>query len=390
MTKPESGSTDSSIQRGINVAGDGDTVNVEAGEYVENLTIPKPLHLLGAGEGQTIVYPAVSDVGADPDAGPAFRGSQMIVVRASDVEIAGMTLDGNNPDPLITSGVTRGGVDIDARNGIIEDYNAGVYNRLNVHDVTVQNVYLRGIYAGSGGSGFNISDNTVRNVQGGGSSIAIFNFGGSGTIADNVVSYASDGIAANHSRGTTFSRNILDHVDSGVHTDNSGDAGGPGDIIENNRVTGELHAGYGYGVWSFVPYTNVIVRDNVITDMTIGLGAFGGGGAKTTFSGNTVTLTAPRAGSVGAYVSTTSWYWGEMNVSAEFTGTNTISNADYGIYIERNPNAPTDLNPNPTAAVSLSGIDLDNNNTGIEIHGGDDHIRRRQQRHGRRDRLANR
>ena len=56
--------------------------------------------------------------------------------------------------------------------------------------------------------------------------------------------------------------------------------------------------------------------------------AFGGGGGLVTFSGNTVGFTSPRAGSIGALVTTTTWYWGEMNVSAAFTGTNSISGAE--------------------------------------------------------------
>ena len=65
-------------------------------------------------------------------------------------------------------------------------------------NVTVKNVFLRGIYASSKGS-FVFLSNTVTNVRGNPSSIAIFNFGGTGTIASNTVSAANDAIASNDS-----------------------------------------------------------------------------------------------------------------------------------------------------------------------------------------------
>lgn len=81
--------------------------------------------------------------------------------------ISGFTLDGDNP--ALTSAIVRSGAgpaaDLDARNGIITDYTSGVFSGLDVHDVTVQNIYLRGIYAASGGT-FDFQDNTVTNVQG--------------------------------------------------------------------------------------------------------------------------------------------------------------------------------------------------------------------------------
>ena len=64
-----------------------------------------------------------------------------------------------------------------------------------MHDVTVENVYLRGIYASSGGT-FSFVDNTIDNVQGDSASIGIFNYTGSGVISGNHVSNANDAIAA--------------------------------------------------------------------------------------------------------------------------------------------------------------------------------------------------
>src|SRR5262245_54867316 len=106
----------------------------------------------------------------------------MILVQASDVTISGLTLDGDNPG--LTSGVVRGGADLDARNGIITNHQIGTFNNLTVHHTTVKNIYLRGMYASSGGS-FNFHDNTVQNVRGENASIAMFNFGGAGVFVNN-------------------------------------------------------------------------------------------------------------------------------------------------------------------------------------------------------------
>ena len=177
------------IQRAIDLACSGDTVNVGAGTYRENVTVTKVLTVAGAGQGLAIVQPAVSDPNCGGAGGASLcpGASNIMLVRADNVTIHGLTLDGDNP--TLTSGVVVGGADLDARNGIITDHNAGTFNGLEVHHVTVQNIYLRGIYASSGGT-FNFHDNTVQNVQADPASIAIFNFGGAGTISRNVVTAA--------------------------------------------------------------------------------------------------------------------------------------------------------------------------------------------------------
>ena len=76
--------------------------------------------------------------------------------------IEDLTVDGDNPG---LSGIPVGGADVDARNGIITNHSAGTFNNLTVDGVTVQNIYLRGMYASSGGT-FSFTDNTIDNVQG--------------------------------------------------------------------------------------------------------------------------------------------------------------------------------------------------------------------------------
>ena len=50
-----------SIQAAINAANPGDTIEVPAGTYRENLVITKPVALIGAGAGKTVIESVVED-----------------------------------------------------------------------------------------------------------------------------------------------------------------------------------------------------------------------------------------------------------------------------------------------------------------------------------------
>ena len=154
------------IQRGVNEVTVNGNVNVAPGVFRNNVNVNKSVHVIGQGQGVTTVQPATSS----PDPCGPFTGSlcgsssHVFLVAADDVEIRDLTVDGDNP--TLVSGVIRSGADIDARNGIIENHSAGVWDNTHIHDVTVRNIYLRGIQVGSGGNNFNVHDNTVENVNG--------------------------------------------------------------------------------------------------------------------------------------------------------------------------------------------------------------------------------
>ncbi|HZP39916.1 MAG TPA: right-handed parallel beta-helix repeat-containing protein [Candidatus Binatia bacterium] len=321
------------IQRTIDISCPGETIHVANGTYVENVVVTKPLTLDGAGPG-AIVQPAVSD----PNCGGAGGGSicpgasNAILVQASDVDVHGLTVDGDNP--ALTSGVVAGGADLDARNGIITDHTLGTpFDNLVVHDVTVKNVYLRGIYASSGGT-FDFHDNAVDNVQADPASIGIFAFTGSGTMARNHVSRANDAISANHSAGIQFLDNVVTASLSGVHTDNAGDGGGTADVISGNTVS--ACGPNGFGVWVFVPYLAPTVTNNTVTGCTVGLAAFGQGAAVTTaFTGNTIDG-GGAPGTIGAAVTTDIAPFGSRNVAASLDG-NVLRGNAVGVQVEQQP-----------------------------------------------------
>lgn len=320
------------IQGGINkVAGRG-TVKVAAGKYVENVTVAKSVYILGAGKGKTVVLPAVSAPNPCEDSSLCSgQASNVFLVKASDVWIQGLTVDGANP---AKTGVTVEGMDIDARNGIIEDHDSGVYKRLVVKDVEVENVFLRGINAASGGTGFSFTGNTVTNVRGGPGSVGIFAFGASGTISGNHVALASDAIGVNHSHGVKITDNVVEQSGSGIHIDNTLPPG-PGillDLIESNTVSGCTPGGF--GVWLLHSQGNVVVNNNTVSDCDVGLALLGGGAdSDVTFSANTVTGSgAPNT--AGIYVTTDTFAWGHFDTEALFTA-NLVSGVESGAFLDQ-------------------------------------------------------
>jgi len=316
------------IQEGVDNVKQGGTVHVLAGTYIENVVIQSPLELQGADQATTIIKPAVSDPNCGGGGGGSIcsGGSNVILVQADDVTIDKFTIDGDNPS--LTSSYNVGGANLDARNGIITDHTTGTFNNLEVHHVTVQNIYLRGIYDSTGS--FNFHDNTVTNVQAEYASIAMFAWYGPGTFQDNTVSYANDAISANHSKGIQFLGNVVTHSGSGVHTDNAGDGGGVADLIQGNNISDCMTDGY--GIFVFVPYIAPTVNNNTVTNCSVGLSAWGQGAVVTTpFTNNTVDGSG-LSGSVGAYI-TTDWIsWGYSDVSVSFTG-NTITDNETGVFL---------------------------------------------------------
>jgi nitrous oxidase accessory protein NosD len=331
-----------SIQAAINAASPNATITIGAGNYSENLVVNKPLILKGAGA-KTVIYPGVSKPVCSPGSLCGGEASTIILVEASNVTILGLSLRGDNPS--LTSGVVVGGEDIDARNGIITNHLAGKYENLKVAKVKVRGVYLRGLYASSGGS-FTFEHDTVENVQAEEASIAIFAFEGSGLIVSNKVSEANDAISANWSKGIQFIANRVAKSGSGVHTDNNGGAGGVADVIKANIVK-ECKVD-GYGVWVFVPYVSASVEGNKVSGCAVGLATFGSAvsGQGPTFTGNAINgtgaQTSENAGTYGAYLTTDQLGFAFGDLTATLTG-NSFSHVNTGLFVTQS--SPTEGQP---------------------------------------------
>jgi nitrous oxidase accessory protein NosD len=356
-----------SIQAAINAAAEGSTITIGKGTYVENVVVNKPLTLEGSGK-ETVIEPAISTPVCSGGSLCGGAASNIVLVEANNVTIANMKLEGDNPS--LTSGVVVGGKDIDARNGIITNHAVGVFNDLTVTKVIVDDIYLRGIYASSGGT-FDFNHDTVQNVQAEEASIAMFAFEGSGVMEDNRVSEANDAISANWSKGTHFVGNRITKSGSGIHTDNNGGSGGSADVISGNKVS-ECKTN-GYGIWVFVPYVSATVEGNKIKGCAVGLAAFGGAvsGQGPTFASNKVDdagATVSEGPTYGAYVTTDQLGFEFGDVTATFTG-NSIKGAGTGLLVTQT--SPTPGQPaGGQATVNASGNAIYKNTTGADGEAG--------------------
>ena len=344
----------SSIQGAIDAAAPGDTVQISKGTYRENITVNKSVTLAGDNTETVVIQPAVSSPNPCTGSSLGCGESNVILVESDNVSIHDLTIDGDNP--LLTSGIVRGGADLDARNGIITNHLLGSFNNLEVYHVAVRNIYLRGIYASSGGT-FNFHDSSVRNVQGDYYSICMFNFGGSGVMSGNYARDCNDALSSNWSTGVQFLNNEIEHSGSGVHTDNAG-SGSPTstDVIAGNKISNGMTNGY--GIFTFVPYGPVRVENNTIIGMSVGLSTFSSAtpNGQTVFSGNVVDG-SKIAGSVGAYVSTSEFGYGDNTVTATFNNNLLARNAD-GILVEATNNQTANVTGSCNELVRNSGTGI--------------------------------
>jgi hypothetical protein len=316
------------IQQAVAAACPGDVVLVSAGRFTENIVIDKPLSLMGAGDA-TVILPASSSPAPCNDSSLCGgAASTVVLVRANEVTIADLTIDGDNP--ALTSGTAVRGADVDARNGIETD-TGGPFDGLEVRNVTVKNVYLRGIDASSGGT-FCVEQSRVVNVSNDAQAVAIFDTGGAGRIEGNLVVDAAAAIATNRSQGTHIANNTVRRSADGIHSDNAGlVAGSTPDVIEDNVVADCAPAGY--GVWSFAPYVPVTVRRNRVSRCAVGLAELGQSAAvHGLFSENRVDGEA-LADSIGLYVTTSLQQYGSSDVVVTAAG-NTIENTSVGVYVQ--------------------------------------------------------
>lgn len=344
------------ITAALAAAGTGDTIEIAPGTYAENVIVNKSVLIRGAGAGVTVINPAFTDP-AFPTAGTFPVGhSTMFLIQSHNVTIEKLTMDGDNTS--LPGGQNVGGANIDARNGVVTDHTLGVINNLTIRYATVKNIWWRALYASSGGT-FYFHDNVIQNVQGSTSgSMAIFNWAGAGTVERDTVLDVLGAIVANHSRGMNIINNVVNNSWDGVHSDNGGDGGGVADTIRGNILTNSPL--YGYGIWVFVPYLAPVIENNTVTNVDIGLGAFAGAFGPTvtaTFTNNLIDGQS-KAGSVGFYITNTTWGYGVTDVAATLTD-NEFTNNDYGMFIESAAGKTVTMSANRNAIHTNAVIGVD-------------------------------
>jgi hypothetical protein len=275
------------IQYAIDVASNGDVILIDAGTYFENVEVNKEVILCGVGQALTIVRPANSN----PTGGSL--ASAIFYVQASNVLIHDLTADGKND--FIT-----GVGDIDASTGIITDWTFGTgdWDNLEVYNVTVKDVYYRGLQATFNSTPnlfFDFYDNIIDGVQGDPQSIGILNWGDAGIIENNIVTNCTNGIVTNESFGTDIFDNNVTGIAGGtcIESDNNGEAGGASlpDYITGNTVTGGAN-----GIVVYQPYLITDVNENTVSAATSnGISVIGGPGSVSIYQ-NAATITGASIG----------------------------------------------------------------------------------------------
>ncbi len=221
-----SGFDSAAIRAGLDRAQPGDTVRLPAGTYTitEAIRLKSGVRLLGAGQEKTIVRFS----GEKPDV-------LMVVAGCEDVEVAHLTLDGNN-SRLIDQGIS-----------------GSKSRRIRIHHVTVRNLGRADTW-GPHGILFNGNNPTQENgvTDSEISDCLIEN------IAPDVKSAAGIRIAWGSSRNRVL-RNVIRNTGRGgiLANDGSNDL-----LICNNTVSGSGGEGLGIEVWG--RSDRAVIEDNRI------------------------------------------------------------------------------------------------------------------------------
>jgi hypothetical protein len=198
--------TAADIQRGVDAAASGDTVNVSAGNYASNITINKPLNLLGANAGiagsgsrgaESVVTTKVNDTSLVNGSAPNVPLIHVLGA-GSGVTIDGFTIDGINPAL---------GSQISASGGIFVDGVSAATIKNNV----VQNFVHFGV-SGLGDSGSSsvsinnlITANKFQNILG----QLNFGYGEAVDASNNFYATITNNVISNIRRGMQLTNNYL-------------------------------------------------------------------------------------------------------------------------------------------------------------------------------------
>ncbi|HEX4609356.1 MAG TPA: hypothetical protein VH092_14260, partial [Urbifossiella sp.] len=121
------------IQAGVTAVAAGGTVRVAPGTYQENVTVGKPLTLLGANAGVA----GAGARGAESDVITSGNQTAVFTVSSSNVTIDGFTIDGD--DPLVTGTPLASGDDANALYGVRP---TGAFSNLAVQNDIITHVFI--------------------------------------------------------------------------------------------------------------------------------------------------------------------------------------------------------------------------------------------------------
>jgi parallel beta-helix repeat protein len=341
------------ISEAIQAVAMGGTIYVYAGAYVEAINIDKALDLISE---DAFFATTAGDGFADSIINPSGVTSVVVTISASNVEMAGFTVEGDGSDSYGILATTP--------------FPYPTLTGLEIRHNAVRNFLRRGIQSDTYLAEFDIHHNQVSNITGDAAAIAIFNYGGGGVpgtaeIHHNTITGSTVGIGGQQSAGMQVHDNTIAMVAGGIGIqDSNPGTGAPPPIgatetFEDNIISGGDADSAGLVVINSA--MDVLVAGNTVTTPGTGLGAFGSFSPSTiTFDNNTV-----MADDVGIHITTdTLGLNGFQDVTAIIQNDNDISGATTGILVEELGGADAD--------VTITGNDdsIHGNDVGIDVVGG--------------------
>lgn len=237
------------IQAAIGNATAGDTVFVKKGTYVEDVTVDKPLSLIGEDSQKTVIKGVYSRYGEN----------NVIHVTADDVTISSLTITGSEVGILIEDSYSH----VPKRckiinNNILDNYGEGILTRGDTNSVT-------GIVKPSNHiiSGNNITGN---------GQYGIYVSSSNTTISGNEITGNSwEGIIADECINVTISQNNISNnsINDPITTNKGGlylRWWGPF-YVHGNNITDNVGSGIGFGEYC----NNSTISNNNIKDNDIGI-----------------------------------------------------------------------------------------------------------------------
>jgi hypothetical protein len=266
-----SGCDYSSIQTAIKYADPGDTINVSAGSYKENIMTTKPIAIEGAGMAQTIIEGSF--------AGPVFTIGPGLnrFGPGPTVSLSKMTIEQGRADS--GGGIfNQGGIITltlcNITNNTANDYGGGAYNSLNgtivLNSSSMNNNRATYPRSGSGGGIYNeygtvsidanstIINNTAVYSGGGISSHGTLNLYGS-IISGNRAAIGG-GIYNEHAEINMYSGSISNNtanMGGGIFNDQSQDATAWALNLDGGSIDGNYAETYGGGIYNNQGWINL-------------------------------------------------------------------------------------------------------------------------------------
>ena len=313
------------LQRGVNIALSTDTVDVDSGNYVEQIEINKDLVVIGQGTaGTNVVAPATLPLFFITSANnyPVIyaHDAANIVVKNLTVDGAGM---GNSNNRLVGVGYYQAG-------GYIED----------LEIKAVRHTPINGVQGGVGIFGY-ANAGTARTINANNNNIYDFQKNGI-TMAGAVLTATVD------SNTVTGAGSVSFIAQNGVQL-SSGATGS----ITNNTISGFSYtpaSAVSCGVLLFDADGSVITSGNIVNDAQVGIFYYLSSGS---ISKNTVSYNAANMGA------TPYWYGIDAESGTTTVNQNTVNGGGNGAGIEAD--AVTGLDANRSKSDKVMGLDAERN-----------------------------